>query len=313
MKIRVSILLAILLSATLTLSPESIKFIRAIQIKNRLGKKSIGTFLLGKKKEEKIKPNSLCRITPNTLCVTDAINGLIVILDNDGNILKRIATVKGVKLISPVSSCVDDKGNLYVSDSGNRMVLQFNKKYKFSKIFIVDPKIRITGITFFQGTFYCVDTANHRILCFNRQGVLKFFFGKRGSAKGEFNYPTHITADKDCIYITDSMNFRVQIFNHSGEFVNCFGSAGRGGGNFSKPKGIAVNREKQIFVTDAMFDNIQIFNIKGEFLYVFGGPGHELMGFWMPLDVMIDRDNLVWVADTYNNRLQVFKVQREQR
>ena len=312
MSTRIIILLWILFSVlTAELPSQTVKFVKSIHFKRGGEKNAIASFLLGKRKEEKIKPSSICRIKPGVLCVTDTINGWIVILNNEGIIQKKIGSIKGSKIQSPVSACADDLGNLYISDSTNRRVLKFDKNFRFANMFITEPDIRITGIVFISGKFFCVDTRNHQIICYNRRGTRNFTFGRRGSGPGEFNFPTHITADNDYIYITDSMNFRVQILNHQGNFIRCFGSAGRGGGNFSKPKGLAVNREKQIFVADAMFDNIQIFGFKGEFLYYFGGPGHGTMGFWMPLDIMIDRDNLIWVADTYNNRIQVFKIQKE--
>lgn len=292
----------------------SVQWVKTISLNGKPGRKSIKTVLLGRRKQQHIKPASICRVNPGRLCVTDAISGTVILLDNNGKIKKRITHVKGVKLISPVSACVDDKGILYVSDTARQAVLMFdsNSKYKFKGIFISPAQSRfqgrITGIVFAGGNFYCVDTPNHRVLCFDRQGTLQFSFGKRGTAGGEFNFPTHIAVDKGFIYVTDALNFRVQVFDHSGTFIRAFGSPGRGGGNFSKPKGIAVDGQRRIFVADAMFDNVQIFDIQGRFLYYFGGPGQEQGQFWMPSGIMVDLDNTVWVADTYNNRLQVFKV-----
>lgn len=292
----------------------SVKWVKTIFLNGKPGRKSIKTVLLGRRKQQHIKPASICRVNAQRLCVTDSISGNVILMDNNGKIKKQITHVKGVKLISPISACVDDKGHLYVSDTARQVVLRFDttSKYKFKGIFISPAHSRfqgrITGIAFARGNFYCVDTPNHRVLCFDRQGTLQSSFGKRGTAGGEFNFPTHIAVDKEFIYITDALNFRCQVFNNDGEFIRSIGIHGRGGGNFAKPKGIAVDSRKRIFVADAMFDNVQIFNFKGQFLYYFGGPGQEQGHFWMPTGIMVDRDNTIWVADTYNNRLQVFKV-----
>ncbi len=291
---------------------KSIKFVKAILFQKSPKKKSAVSFLLGKKKSKGgINPVSLCRIPADRLCITDSVNGTVIILSRSGKTLKRINRVKGVKLLSPVAACVDDRGNLYISDSALQAVFQFGPKYKFKKVFLARSGVRITGIVFSRDRFYCLDTPNHRLLCFDRRGQFIFETGQRGTGPAQFNFPTHITADHDHIYITDAMNFRVQVLDHAGKFVRAFGTFGRGGGNFSKPKGIAVDSKKRIFVADAMFDNVQIFDINGKFLYYFGGRGHGDGEFWMPTGIMSGPDNVIWVADTYNNRLQLFSLQED--
>lgn len=316
MKLR-SIIVAGCLAACLwpgpsALSGQSVEHVKNLQLKKKGTGKSVASFLMGKKKQADIKPTSICRVTPDRLCLTDSVNGAVLIIDNTGKIIKTIARVKGLRLSSPVSVCVDDHGDLYVSDSANQVVLQFGPKYKFKKVFILQPDARITGIAFRGETFYGVDTPNHRILCFDREGRFLRAFGGRGTAEGRFNYPTHIAADGQYLYITDAMNFRVQVFTHTGKFVRTFGSAGRRGGNFSKPKGVAVDKHQRVFVTDAMFDNVQLFDKEGRFLHFFGGPGNQPSEFWMPLGIMIDTDGAIWVADTYNQRIQVFKLLENQ-
>lgn len=305
---------------------QSVQFIRSIYFRHKSREKTLKTFLFGKGKKKEIKPSSICRLGKDRLCVTDTINGAVIVMDNNGKIKKILTHVKGIKILSPVDACCDDQGNLYVSDSARQVVLKFNPKYKFQKVFIspILPQdkdktktitsddtgiaVRITGMVFCRETLYGVDTPNHRVLGFNRQGELTFCLGKRGTAPGEFNFPTHITCDNQYIYITDAMNFRVQVFDYSGRFIRAFGSHGRGGGNFSKPKGIGVDKERHIFVADVMFDNIQIFNFQGQFLYYFGGPGQRDREFWMPNGIMVDHDSTIWVADTYNKRIQVFQL-----
>lgn len=290
---------------------QSMKFVKAIYLPKPAGKASVASLLLGKKKKKPLNPVSICRLSPDRLCLTDSVNGKIIILNGRGKILKRIDKVKGVKLGAPVSVCTDGSGYFYVSDSVFQAVLKFDSRYKFRDIFYSASGVRITGITYKDGFFYMVDTANHRIIKLDKRGKPIAGWGKRGTAPGEFNYPTHIAAGKKFLYVTDAMNFRVQVLDYGGKAVRVFGTFGRGGGNFSKPKGIAVDEKQRIYVADAMFDNVQIFNIKGEFLYYFGGPGQETGQFWMPTGLMTDRNDTIWVTDTYNNRLQLFHLEEE--
>ncbi|MFC2155948.1 6-bladed beta-propeller [Acidobacteriota bacterium] len=310
MKNRITLpLLIILLFSFAEIHARSIQHVRTIRFHdNSAKKKSVNSLIFGRKKTKAVKPCAICRVDADLLCVTDAVNGTIIFSDTKGNIKKRITHIKGIKIISPVSACMDEKGNLYIADSTQGGIIRFDRNLNFQDIFVASNQWRITGIVFVKGFFYCVDTRNHQVLCFDQPGQLRFSFGKRGSGEGEFNFPTHIAADGDYLYVTDAMNFRVQIFDHKGQFVRAFGSHGRGGGHFSKPKGIAVSRKKHVFVADAMFDNIQVFNLKGDFLSYFGGPGQQDGQFWMPSGIMVDRDDTIWLADTFNRRIQVFRL-----
>lgn len=311
---KIALLFVFLLISFWVLHARTIQHVQTIRFHDDSAKKkSVKAFIFGKKEAAAVKPAALCRIGPGLVCVTDAVNGVVLFIDDSGNIKKRIPRVKGIKIISPVSACTDDSGNLYIADSTQGGIIRFTSKLKFEDVFIAAREWRITGITFSKGFFYCVDAQGHRALCFDREGKLAFSFGKRGTGPGEFNFPTHITADSEKIYVTDAMNFRVQVFDHKGKFIRVFGSHGRGGGNFSKPKGIAVDKNGYIFVADAMFDNVQIFNSNGEFLYFFGGPGQEKEQFWMPSGVMVDKDDTLWVADTFNHRIQVFRLAEDRK
>jgi DNA-binding beta-propeller fold protein YncE len=195
-----------------------------------------------------------------------------------------------------------------MSDSYREGIVKISADFKRISLFASVKGSRTTGLAAGNERIYCVDTLNHRVLCFNLSGDLLFTFGQRGVKSGQFNYPTHIAYKNHELYVVDAMNFRVQVFTESGVFLRKFGRHGDGGGNFSKPKGIAVDNKMRIFVTDVMFDNVQIFNTEGDFLYVFGVPGNEEGQFWMPFDVDI-YNGKIYVADTYNKRIQIFKIE----
>ena len=264
--------------------------------------------MFGKKKINPVKPSSIFFINDIYLGITDQLNGLILVLNRNGKILKRIRKSGKINFLSPVSGCRDGSDGFYISDSSLRLIVQFSEKYKLKRILMSDQEKRITGIAFYNKKLFCTDTQNHKVLVINNQGNTLLEFGRRGSGKGTFNYPTHIIVDEDTIYINDSLNFRIQMFDHHGEFKGMFGKNGKSGGDFSKPKGIAVDSKKRIFVSDVMFDNVQVFDTNGRFLSYFGGPGNAEGKFWMPSGIMIDKDDLIYVADTYNSRCQVFKV-----
>ncbi|MBN1223276.1 MAG: hypothetical protein JXB23_08490 [Candidatus Aminicenantes bacterium] len=296
------------LCSSFELKAQSVEFLRTIDFAKGSKDRGIASLIFGAKQDKGMKPGALCRIDRDRFAITDAVNGAMFIVGNDGKIQKRISHAGKIKLISPVAVCRNDESHLFVADSARGVVFEYDADYKFLEVFLTPENSRITGLVFSRGEFFCIDTPNHRILCFGKDGALIKSFGCRGSGDGEFNFPTHIAADDEYIYVTDALNFRVQIFDFGGDFIRTFGNTGRGGGNFSKPKGIAVDKNKRVFVADAEFDNVQIFNFKGEFLYHLGGPGHMDGEFWLPSGVMVDADGSIWVADTYNTRIQIFRI-----
>jgi len=305
---RTFFLCCLILFLVVLIFPKSVKFVKSIELGKGTANGKITKFLFGKKKINPVKPSSVFFINEVNLGITDQLNGLVLVINKKGKVLKRIRKSGKMSFLSPVSGSSDGSGGFYISDSSLRLILQFSEKYKFKKLFISDQRKRITGIAFFENKLFCVDTENHNVIIYNDKGIEILKFGRRGSGKGTFNYPTHLAVDKDTIYINDSLNFRVQMFDHEGKFKSMFGKNGKRGGDFSKPKGIAIDSKKRIFVTDVMFDTVQVFDTNGRFLSYFGGPGNSEGKFWMPSGIMINKDDSIYIADTYNSRCQVFKV-----
>lgn len=218
------------------------------------------------------------------------------------------------KLVSPIGVAVDNRGDIYVSDSVLKHVFVFDKDRNYlRKIGSPDLFKRPAGIALDENRIYVVDTLEHRIVVLSREnGNFLFSFGKHGMEKGNFNYPTNIFITKEkLIYITDSMNFRIQIFDQNGSFRSSFGKLGDGSGYLSKPKGIAVDSEGHIYIVDAHFDNVQIFDGNGTLLLVFGSSGKNQGEFLLPAGIYIDTSDRIYVADSYNRRIQVFQYLRE--
>jgi sugar lactone lactonase YvrE len=214
---------------------------------------------------------------------------------------------------SPIGVAADNNGEIYMTDSMLKKVLVFNSEGEYLRaIGSSDEFKRPTGIAISGDRVYIIDTHAHHVLIYNKYGRFLFSFGKNGSQKGEFNYPTNIFIDKNGIlYITDSMNFRVQIFDRDGNFLSTFGKLGDGSGDLSKPKGIAVDSEGHIYVADALFDTVQIFNRDGKLLLGFGNTGKEQGRMILPAGVFIDQDDRIYLADSYNRRIQVFQYLKE--
>lgn len=224
-----------------------------------------------------------------------------------------IFSAKPDALLSPVGVAFDEDLRLYVSDSALGKILVYDKdgSYLFPiSRFGGDVLQRPTGLTYnhIEKILYVIDTLSNKIYAINKNGSPMFSFGKRGSADGDFNFPTHIFwSPSGVIYVTDSLNFRVQIFDSKGRFLTAFGNHGDGSGDFAMPKGIAVDNNGIIYVADALMGNIQLFDKKGRFLLTVGSQGVEHGEFWMPSGIFI-ADKKVYVCDTFNQRVQLFEI-----
>ena len=287
---------------------EEIKLLKTVKIERGEKRSGIADLILGKKERKLFYPAAVFYAGEARTGIVDQVNALVLILNEYGIVKKQIPGFGKTRFGSPVSGCAGGGGNFYISDSALKVIVKYNDPDKFDKVVLADEEMRVTGICYYGEKLFCTDTANHRVIILDDNGVLKGSFGRRGTGMGEFNFPTHICADSGYIYVTDALNSRIQIFDHNGVFIRTFGKNGMRGGDFSKPKGIAVDSKKRIFVSDVMFDNVQVFSFDGVFLSYFGGSGSGDDHFWMPNGLMIDRNELIYVADTYNNRIKIYKV-----
>ena len=252
------------------------------------------------------KPFGLALDESGNLCVTDTGANLVCYLDFTNRKWRRYPASGKTAFASPVA-VVKRNGIFYVADSALGKVLAFRENGK-SAFEITNSLVRPVGLAINGNLLAVVDSQAHAVSVFDLAGKFLFKFGKRGTAPGEFNFPTHIASDADRHWlVTDSLNCRIQIFSDDGKFISQFGSGGDTSGHFGRPKGIAADSFGHLYVVDAVFDNVQIFNATGQLLLNFGQSGDGPGEFGLPAGIAIAPDNTIYVADGYNHRVQIFK------
>jgi len=231
--------------------------------------------------------------------------------DTTGGDYALITAADDAPLPSPVGLARGAAGEIYIADSRLAQVFVIRPGAKAAVPLRLDVKLtQPTGIAFDAGSgrLYVVDTAEHRIHIFERDGSLAGSIGRRGTGDGEFNYPTYIWRTAEgLLYVTDSLNFRVQVFDARGRFAGKFGHQGDGTGDASRQKGLATDRYGHVYVVDALFHAFQIFDATGRLLLPVGERGHERGEFWLPTGIFIDDDDTIYIADSYNQRIQVLR------
>lgn len=197
-------------------------------------KKSIAVFDRNGKRSRDITDPALER--PLGLAI-DRMNGKIYAVDTGSRIAKehnvkvydmqgkRIGAIGGApggddgQFNYPTFATVDNKGNLYVTDSMNGRVQQFDANGKFINVFgqtgsawgeFDKPKgVAVDNLN----NLYVVDSGWSNVQIFNSKGQVLLFFGGRGPLPGMMKNPISIVIDKqNRIYVGDYLNHRIGVY-----------------------------------------------------------------------------------------------------
>lgn len=216
-------------------------------------------------------------------------------------------------MLAPQCVAVDDKDNIYVTDSESGKIFVFDQNGKYQRAigslkggegFFKRP----TGIAVDSNAhfIYVSDTLRNKIFLVDMNGSVQKTIGQNGERPGEFNYPTELRLDGQNLVVVDAMNFRVQVLDRSGQFQYVVGTIGDGNGAMFRPKGIGIDSEGHLYVVEGNHGMVQVFNREGQLLYYFGQPGTGPGYFRLPTGLFVDRNDRVYVVDSYNHRVQVF-------
>lgn len=157
------------------------------------------------------------------LFVADVTVHQVVVLSSNGTPLMRIGQ-RGVgpgQFNYPTNVALDGQGRLYVSDSLNFRVQQFDPEMRFARQigsqgdqpgYFAHPK----GLAVDSADhLYVVDASFEAVQVFNAEGQLLMDFGSEGRGRGEFWLPSGIFIDAaDRIWVADTYNRRVQVFDY---------------------------------------------------------------------------------------------------
>jgi RHS repeat-associated protein len=221
----------------------------------------------------------------------------------------------------PLGIATDAEGHVWVADSGNNRVQEFDGKGEFIRQFgskgsgngqfSLPRGIAVDA----KGNVWVADTGNNRVQEFNAEGKYLSQFGSEGTGNGQFKKPRGIAVDaKGNLWTIEGGGSppaepRVQEFNAEGKYLSKFGSAGTGNGQFKGPEGIATDAEGHVWVADSGNNRVQEFNAEGKYLSQFGSVGTGNGQFKTPSALTVDSEGKLWVTDTANDRVQEFNAE----
>ncbi|MFQ5735528.1 MAG: 6-bladed beta-propeller [Thermodesulfobacteriota bacterium] len=270
--------------------------------------------LLGKESKGLLKKPMGVYVDPDgKVYVTDTAAADVFIIDPVNKTGTTASELGANIFFKPIGVGTDSKGRLYVTDSqsDNVTILDPKTGKVLGHLAPDEPFEQPTGLVVDRPRHrvFVTDTHTHQIKIFDTETFKQIgSIGKRGKEEGEFNFPSHITVDKDGkLYVVDTMNGRVQIFDAEGKFLRTFGEFGDAPGMFARPKGVGVDSEGHIYVVDSAFNNVQIFDQEGHTLMAFASYGNDRGQMILPAGLAVDKDDNIYVVDSWNRRVEVFE------
>ena len=207
----------------------------------------------------------------------------------------------------PEFIAVDEQGNSYVSDLGNKRIQKFSSDGEYLAHWGQSGKLPgefhyPSGVAVSGDFVYVADNDLHKIQKFYLNGTFADQWGSKGIHDGEFKYPNGIAVDSEnFVYVVDTGNQRIQKFTSNGEFVLSFGGSGMSSGQFLTAIGIAIDDEGYVYVTDKGNRKIEKFDSDGSFVKSF--PFRGLNYVFSPTGIEIDPNGTIYVVNSDNGRI----------
>jgi uncharacterized Zn-binding protein involved in type VI secretion len=225
-------------------------------------------------------PTRLALATDGSLYVADPANQGVLKFSASGKLLQKIAVTgipQGLALTASGRLLVSQKEFVALYDSNGTELKRLGSG---NGQFVSASDIALDDL----GQIYVTDSKGKCVQVFDANGGYLSRFGAKGSADGQFLYPTAIAYEKNSkqIAVVDSLNARVQFFDKTGVFVRSIGANGTGPLKFMHPQGLAfeygAGNSVRMYVSDGMLRNIQAIDPTGtgSFIsYVKAGKGTE--------------------------------------
>lgn len=228
--------------------------------------------------------------------------------------IRELSTTDVGSMNMPTDVAVDQKGRVYIVDSGNHRVLVYSSGgaylFSFGSEGTGPAQLKYpVGIdTVEDGRVLVADRGNRRIQIFTHDGK---FVSTIKAVVGKVSYePVDVAVNQkeNRIYVTASSPIhQLIVLDEKGKIVSTWGKPGNNEGEFRYPATIAVNTDDdEVYVVDVLNTRVQVFNDKGEFLVAVGSWGVTQGQLFRPKGVALTNNHRVLVSDSYLGVVQLY-------
>lgn len=163
-----------------------------------------------------------------------------------------------------------------------------------------------------DGNLYVLDSKDHVVKKFDRDGRFLLQFGRHGQGPGEFQYPMLVGIAGRTSLLVSGMDSAFQVFDLEGRFVDRF-QMGDTEGLFMKgmPSGRVVGYAIKPGGENLPENKIlKVYDLQGKALHHFGDPLllATVRDSWNAnfLSLAVDGDDHIYAAFTYQNRIEKY-------
>jgi DNA-binding beta-propeller fold protein YncE len=196
----------------------------------------------------------------------------------------------------PVSVAVDERGQVYVSDTVRGQVLIYDQQDHLVEALGKKDEMKPCGLALAGDRLYVTDLKSSSVRVYSKAGRQLLFQIPRGPVdeKSRLYQPTNLAVDPGGrVCVSDTGGFCVKVYDLEGNHLRTVGDMGVAPGQFALPKGLAVDRQGRIYVIDAAAAVVQIFDAEGRLLMFFGDARSSgEAGLYLPAAITISYDDL---------------------
>lgn len=215
---------------------------------------------------------------------------------------------RSMRMVKPYAVAIDQKGRVYVTDTGLSRVWVFDREKK-AVSFIGDSGrgqlATPAGIAIdARGRVFVADARHHQIFGFDDTGKVVLAIGQ----PDEFYSPSGLAIDRGSgrLYASDAGRHKIRVYDtDTGTFLFEFGSRGVLPGQFNYPTHLYL-KKGALYVTDTMNFRVQVFTLDGRFLRKYGEMGDRFGQLARPKGVAVDSEGHVYVVDAAFGNFQIF-------
>jgi hypothetical protein len=222
-----------------------------------------------------------------------------------GSVLKALGgKSSGLRLQRPFDVCVNDSGEIYVTDLSSGVVVIDTVRQEMRPFESDGPLKNPRGIACGNGKVFIGFPDLGQVGVYSPEARQLAMIGR----PGQLPNPLDVVYDgqRQHVIVVDNKLHMVVVFAESGDSLFSIGHRGEAEGEFNFPQSAAIDGQGNIYVVDAMNFRVQVFDAGGKFLRMFGKQGNIFATFARPKGVALDTFGNIYVLDAVHQNFQVF-------